>query len=130
MKTSVSLLFLLIFLLLFCVGVTLIALHQQFKFYISIFSIFWCVFNPCTRSNRQATLQSTYRRHEQEKKRQYDQRCAEHSTFTPLLEEWPEQPQPSAGGLEEWPEQPQPSAGGLEEWPEQPQPSAGGLRQC
>ena len=59
---------------------------------------FWCgrferaffdvrVFNPCTRSNRQATLQSTYRRREQEKKRQYDQRIrdVEHSTFTPLV---------------------------------------------
>ena len=45
------------------------------------------VFNPCARSNRQATLQSTYRRHEQEKKRQYDQRIrdVEHSTFTPLV---------------------------------------------
>ena len=45
------------------------------------------VFNPCTRSNRQASLQSTYRRHKQEKKRQYDQRIreVEHSTFTPLV---------------------------------------------
>ena len=45
------------------------------------------VFNPCTRSNRQASLQSTYRRHEQEKKRQYEQRIreVEHSTFTPLV---------------------------------------------
>ncbi len=39
------------------------------------------------RSNRQATLQATYRRHEQEKKREYDQRVREieHSTFTPLV---------------------------------------------
>ena len=45
------------------------------------------VFNPCARSNRQATLQATYRRHEQEKKRQYDQRIREieHATFTPLV---------------------------------------------
>ncbi len=42
---------------------------------------------PCARSNRQATLQATYRRHEQEKKREYDQRvrAVEHSTFTPLV---------------------------------------------
>lgn len=45
------------------------------------------VFNPCARSNRQTSLQSTYRCHEQEKKRQYDQRIreVEHSTFTPLV---------------------------------------------
>ena len=45
------------------------------------------VFNPCARSNRQTSLSSTYRRHEQEKKRQYDQRIREieHSTFTPLV---------------------------------------------
>ena len=45
------------------------------------------VFNPCARSNRQTSLLSTYRRHEQEKKRQYDQRIreVEHSTFTPLV---------------------------------------------
>ena len=45
------------------------------------------VFNPCAQSNRQTSLQSTYRRHEQEKKRQYDQRIreVEHSTFTPLV---------------------------------------------
>ena len=43
--------------------------------------------DPCTRSNRQISLLSTYRRHEQEKKRQYDQRIreVEHSTFTPLV---------------------------------------------
>ena len=45
------------------------------------------VFNPCTQSNRQTSLQSTYRCHEQEKKRQYDHRIreVEHSTFTPLV---------------------------------------------
>ena len=45
------------------------------------------VFNTCARSNRQATVQSTYSRHEQEQKRQYDQkiRDVEHSTFTPLV---------------------------------------------
>ena len=52
------------------------------------------VFNPCARSNQQVSLASVYRRHEQEKKRQYKQRIreVEHSTFTPwlcqLLEEW------------------------------------------
>ena len=45
------------------------------------------VFNPCARSNRQSSLQATYKRHEQEKKRQYDQRVREieHSTFAPLV---------------------------------------------
>ena len=45
------------------------------------------VFNPCARSNRQTSLQATYKRHEQEKKRQYVQRVREieHSTFTPLV---------------------------------------------
>ena len=45
------------------------------------------VFNPCARSNRRATLQSTCRCNEQEKKKQYDQRIrdVEHSTFTPLV---------------------------------------------
>ena len=45
------------------------------------------VFNTCARSNRQTTLQATYKRHEQEKKHQYDQRIREieHSTFTPLV---------------------------------------------
>ena len=45
------------------------------------------VFNPCARSNRQTSLQSAYRRHEQKKKRQYDQKIreVEHSTFTPLV---------------------------------------------
>ena len=45
------------------------------------------VFNPSARSNRQSSLQAVYRRHEQEKKRQYDQRVreVEHATFTPLV---------------------------------------------
>ena len=45
------------------------------------------VFNPCARSNQQASLSSVYRRHEQEKRRQYEQRVreVEHSTFTPLV---------------------------------------------
>ena len=45
------------------------------------------VFNPCARSNRQVSLASVYRRHELEKKRQYEQRVreVEHSTFTPLV---------------------------------------------
>ena len=43
--------------------------------------------NPSARSNRQTSLQAVYRRHEQEKKRQYDQhvREVEHATFTPLV---------------------------------------------
>ena len=36
------------------------------------------VFNPCARSNRQTSLQSTYRRHEQEKKRQCGIREVQH----------------------------------------------------
>ena len=45
------------------------------------------VFNPSASSNQQGSLQSIYRRHEQEKKRQYDQRVREieNSTFTPLV---------------------------------------------
>ena len=45
------------------------------------------VFNPSARSNRQTSLQAVYRRHEQEKKRQYEQRVreVEHATFTPLV---------------------------------------------
>ena len=45
------------------------------------------VFNPCAQSNRQVSLPSAYRRHEQEKKRQYEQRVqeVEHSIFTPLV---------------------------------------------
>ena len=45
------------------------------------------VFNPSTQSNQQTSLTSTYRRHELEKKRQYEQRVreVEHSSFTPLV---------------------------------------------
>ena len=44
------------------------------------------VFNPCAQSNRQVSLSSAYRRHEQ-KKSLYEQRVreVEHSTFTPLV---------------------------------------------
>ena len=44
------------------------------------------VFNPSAQSN-QRPLASVYRRHEQEKKRQYQQRVheVEHATFTPLV---------------------------------------------
>ena len=47
------------------------------------------VFNPSAQSNRQVPLSSVYRRHEQEKRRQYqyDERVreVEHATFTPLV---------------------------------------------
>jgi len=45
------------------------------------------VFNPSAQSNRRAPLSSVYRKHEQEKRRQYDQRVREieHATFTPLV---------------------------------------------
>ena len=45
------------------------------------------VFNPSAQSNRRGPLASVYRRHEQEKKRQYEQRIqeVEHATFTPLV---------------------------------------------
>ena len=45
------------------------------------------VFNPYTQSNRHGPLSSIYRKHEQEKKRKYDQREleVEHATFTPLV---------------------------------------------
>ncbi len=45
------------------------------------------VFNPCAQSNRRSPLTSVYRRHEQEKRRQYEQRVREieHATFTPLV---------------------------------------------
>ena len=45
------------------------------------------VFNPSTRSNRHSPLSSVYRKHEQEKRRQYDQRIqeVEKATFTPLV---------------------------------------------
>ena len=45
------------------------------------------VFNPSAQSNRQASLTSVYRRNEQEKRRQYDERVreVEHATLTPLV---------------------------------------------
>ena len=45
------------------------------------------VFNPCAQSNRQSPISSVYRRHEQQKKRQFEQRVreVEHATFTPLI---------------------------------------------
>ena len=45
------------------------------------------VFNPSAQSNRPGPLSSVYRKHEQEKRRQYDQRVreVEHATFTPLV---------------------------------------------
>ncbi len=45
------------------------------------------VFNLSAQSNQQTSLTSTYRRHELEKKRQYEQRVCEveHSPFTPLV---------------------------------------------
>ena len=45
------------------------------------------VFNPSAQSKRQVSLSSVYRRNEQEKRRQYDERVCEveHATFTPLV---------------------------------------------
>ena len=45
------------------------------------------VFNPSAQSNLQRPLSATYRNHEQEKRRQYDQRVRdiEHASFTPLV---------------------------------------------
>ena len=45
------------------------------------------VFNPCAQSNRRSPLASVYRRHEQEKKRHYEERLreVELATFTPLV---------------------------------------------
>ena len=45
------------------------------------------VFNPSARSNLQGSLSATYRKHEQEKRRHYDQRVRdiEHASFTPLV---------------------------------------------
>ena len=45
------------------------------------------VFNPYAPSNRQPQLSTTYRKHENIKKRAYDQRIrdVENSTFTPLI---------------------------------------------
>ena len=45
------------------------------------------VFNPSARSNRATSLKSTYRKHELEKKRHYEERIleVERSSFTPLV---------------------------------------------
>ena len=45
------------------------------------------VFNPSAQSNCATSLQSTYRKHEMEKKRHYEQRVleVERSSFTPLV---------------------------------------------
>ena len=45
------------------------------------------VFNPSARSNHASSMQSTYRKHEMEKKRSYEQRVleVEHASFTPLV---------------------------------------------
>ena len=45
------------------------------------------VFNPYAPSNRNTTIEKTYRKHEMEKKRAYAQRVREieHSSFTPLV---------------------------------------------
>ena len=45
------------------------------------------VFNPLVPSNRRFPLSATYRNHEKEKKRQYEQRIGEieHSSFCPLV---------------------------------------------
>ena len=45
------------------------------------------IFNPHTPSNKNMSLQACYRKHEQEKKRTYEQRICEieRSTFTPLV---------------------------------------------
>ena len=45
------------------------------------------VFNPHAPSNRRIPLSSCYRKHEQTKKRMYEQRCreVEHASFTPLV---------------------------------------------
>ena len=45
------------------------------------------ILNPNAQSNRHALLSSIYRKHEQEKRREYDQRVREieHATFTPLV---------------------------------------------
>ena len=45
------------------------------------------VFNPSAQSNRHGPLSSVYRKHEQEKRRQYKQQVheIEYSSFTPLV---------------------------------------------
>ena len=45
------------------------------------------VFNPSAQSNCHGSLSSVYHRHEQEKRKQYDERVrlVEHAPFTPLV---------------------------------------------
>ena len=45
------------------------------------------IFNPSAQSNLHGPLSSVYRKHEQEKRREYDQRVHEiqYATFTPLV---------------------------------------------
>ncbi len=45
------------------------------------------IFNPHAPSNRQQSLQSTYKKHEREKCKAYEQRVrkVEHGSFTPLV---------------------------------------------
>ncbi len=45
------------------------------------------VFNPYTPSNSNTTITSCYKKHENQKRRAYDQRIreVEHATFTPLV---------------------------------------------
>ncbi len=43
------------------------------------------VFNPSALSNLLSSLSATYRKHEQEKRRHYNQRDVEHGSFTPLV---------------------------------------------
>ena len=45
------------------------------------------VLNPSTQSNRHGPLSATYRKHKQEKRRQYDQRVRniDYTSFTPLV---------------------------------------------
>ena len=45
------------------------------------------VFNPCAQSNCRSSLEATYRKHEAEKRRQYESRVreVERSSFTPLV---------------------------------------------
>ena len=45
------------------------------------------IFNPLAKLNKQLSLAATYHKHEEEKKRQYEQHVQEieHSSFTPLV---------------------------------------------
>uniref|UniRef100_A0A1X7SHI4 Uncharacterized protein n=1 Tax=Amphimedon queenslandica TaxID=400682 RepID=A0A1X7SHI4_AMPQE len=46
-----------------------------------------CIFNSYAKSNMETPLSTTYRRHENDKCRQYEQRVTqvEHSSFVPLV---------------------------------------------